>query len=136
MIQFFKMILVSSFVQNGDAHLKNFGLIYEDISSIKLCPAYDIVCTTAYIKKDIPALNLLGSKKWWDKRFLLRFGIESCNLSNTEVNKLYNETLDAVEKVSNELKSRLIYEKNEDKILMINKLLDVFSDKLEDKNDV
>jgi len=73
--QFFKMIVINNIIQNGDAHLKNFGLIYNDINNIKLSPAYDVVCTTAYIKNDIPALNLLGSKKWWDKKYLLRFGI-------------------------------------------------------------
>ncbi len=124
--QFFKMILVSYFVQNGDAHLKNFGLIYENINNIKLCPAYDIVCTTAYIKKDIPALNLLGSKKWWDKKFLLRFGVESCDLSKSEVKNLYNECLVALYKVSSELKDRVKNESDKEKVLLIEKLLDVF----------
>lgn len=60
---FFKIIIINNLVKNGDAHLKKFGLIYKNISDIKLAPAYDIVCTTLYIKNDIPALNLLGSKK-------------------------------------------------------------------------
>ena len=50
--QFFKMIVINHFVQNGDAHLKNYGLLYEDIDNVKLAPAYDVVSTTMYIKND------------------------------------------------------------------------------------
>jgi len=57
------MMVINTLVQNGDAHLKNFGLLYENIDDIWLAPAYDVVCTTLYIQKDIPALHLLGSKK-------------------------------------------------------------------------
>lgn len=45
--QFFKMVVLNNLLQNGDAHLKNFGLIYEDENSVRLAPAYDVVCTTA-----------------------------------------------------------------------------------------
>jgi serine/threonine-protein kinase HipA len=85
------MIIINYLVQNGDAHLKNFGLIYSDLDTIKLAPAYDIVCTTVYIKNDIPALHLLGSKKWWSKKYLLKFGIESCDLTSKEAEKYYIE---------------------------------------------
>jgi len=31
---------------NGDAHLKNFGLLFtKDFQQIYLSPAYDVVCT-------------------------------------------------------------------------------------------
>ena len=60
---FFKMIVLNTLVKNGDAHLKNFGVVYEDIHNIKLAPTYDVVCTTMYIKNDVQALHLLGSKK-------------------------------------------------------------------------
>ncbi len=75
--QFFKMIVINNFVQNGDAHLKNYGLLYENIDNVRLAPSYDVVSTTMYIKNDIPALHLLGSKKWWGRRFLIRFAIET-----------------------------------------------------------
>lgn len=56
------MIVINFLLKNGDAHLKNFGLLYDDINNIRLVPAFDVVTTTLYIKSDIPALHLLGSK--------------------------------------------------------------------------
>jgi serine/threonine-protein kinase HipA len=105
--QFYKMVVISCMLKNGDAHLKNFGLIYDGIENINIAPAYDFVCTTVYIKKDIPALSLLGSKKWWRKELLLRFGVESCELSQKNIQELYQECLDAVGKVVDEIKNDL-----------------------------
>lgn len=109
---FFKMIVINNLLQNGDAHLKNFGLVYEDLTDIKLAPAYDVVCTTMYIKNDISALHLLGSKKWWTKEFLLRFGKESCDLTNKEVNALYGECISAIEKTKIEIETKITSEKS------------------------
>jgi len=57
-------VLLDNTLQNGDAHLKNFDLIYEDLDNIRLAPAYYVVNTAVHIESDIAALNLLGSKKW------------------------------------------------------------------------
>lgn len=102
---FFKMIVINFLLKNGDAHLKNFGLIYEDTSNIKLAPAYDVVTTTVYIKNDIPALHLLGSKKWWKEKQLLRFGIEFCDLTAKEVKQLYELCVKAKDDIIEEAKS-------------------------------
>ena len=125
--QFFKMIVINNLIQNGDAHLKNFGLIYNSVEDIRLSPAYDVISTTAYIKNDIQALHLLGSKKWWSKKYLIKFGVESCELSKKEVNKLYEECLFAIEKVKNEIKIRVQDEQNEDKMMVLNHLLMLFN---------
>ena len=61
LMDFYKMVVINNLLQNGDAHLKNFGLLYRDINEIKLAPAYDVVTTTLYIQKDIPVLHLFGS---------------------------------------------------------------------------
>ena len=110
--QYYKMIVINYSVKNGDAHLKNFGLIYEDLDGIKLAPAYDVVSTAVYIKNDIPALSLLGSKKWWGKKHLIRFGIEHCDLSNKEANDLYAECANALKEVASEITHRLTLEKS------------------------
>ncbi|MDF1879133.1 type II toxin-antitoxin system HipA family toxin [Sulfurimonas sp. SAG-AH-194-C20] len=120
--QFFKMMVINNLLQNGDAHLKNYGLLYSDIQNIKLAPAYDVVSTTAYIKNDIPALHLLGSKKWWEKKYLLRFGIESCDLSKSEVLKLYEECVVAARKVGLMLDERISSETNESKLVVLEHL--------------
>jgi len=126
--QFFKMIVINNIVQNGDAHLKNFGLIYRDIHEIKMAPAYDVVSTTAYIKSDIPALHLLGSKKWWSKKYLLRFGMESCELTNKEALSLYNEVIEATKQVLQELHQKVSKEKKEEKKTLLNHLITTFTD--------
>jgi len=129
--QFFKMIVINHFVQNGDAHLKNYGLLYEDMNNVKLAPAYDVVSTTMYIKNDIPALHLLGSKKWWSKKYLLRFAMESCDLSLKESNTLYDECLTALTCVIDEIEMKLKSERNENIYEFLRKLITVFSIYLE-----
>ena len=55
--QFFSTLVLSSMVRNGDAHLKNFGVLYPSTQGkINMAPVYDVVTTTAYIKSDVPAL--------------------------------------------------------------------------------
>ncbi len=121
--QFFKMIVINNIIQNGDAHLKNFGLIYSDIKNIRLAPAYDVVSTTAYIKNDISALHLLGSKKWWSEKYLLKFGVESCDLSKREAQLLYTECISAAQKVKKEIQERVQNEKNPNKLGLLKHLL-------------
>lgn len=64
--QLFDMVALSVIVGNGDAHLKNFGLLYTHPASddVRMAPAYDIVNTTAYLPNDTLALTLGGSKSF------------------------------------------------------------------------
>ncbi|AHJ12461.1 type II toxin-antitoxin system HipA family toxin [Sulfurospirillum multivorans] len=123
---FFKMMVINTLVQNGDAHLKNFGVLYENIHDIWLAPAYDVVCTTLYIQKDIPALHLLGSKKWWSKAFLLRFGKESCELSPNETLVLYDECVESLRITTHEVKERIEIENDLHVKAFLNSLVEVF----------
>lgn len=67
---------------NGDAHVKNWSLIYEDSRRPRLAPAYDLVPTIAYLTTDQNiALNMGGirdfkgiSLETFD-RFLQRIGL-------------------------------------------------------------
>lgn len=74
--QLYRQVLTSVGLRNGDAHLKNFALVFDDAAngSARLSPAYDIVTTTAYLKKDMMALNLNGTKRWPDAKALERLG--------------------------------------------------------------
>ena len=53
---------------NGDAHHKNWTLLYPDGVHAALSPAYDLVSTVVYNPADTLALNLAGSKRWEDVR--------------------------------------------------------------------
>jgi serine/threonine-protein kinase HipA len=91
---FFKIVALSSGLKNGDAHLKNFGVLYEHCAldaQIRLAPAYDIVTTSVYIKSDSMALLLGGSKAWPKYKMLMRFGRSACNLTEGRCNELLQQ---------------------------------------------
>lgn len=73
---------LSCMVGNGDAHLKNFGLLYADPlgTDAKLSPAYDIVNTTAYIPEDALALTLAGSKSLFRSRLGILDLAKTCDV--------------------------------------------------------
>lgn len=68
--QLFATVALSCIVGNGDAHLKNFGLLYSEPAcrDARLAPAYDILNTTAYIPEDVLALDLAGNKSLFVSR--------------------------------------------------------------------
>ena len=57
-------IVFNVLVGNGDAHLKNWGLVYPDGRNSALGPAYDLVPTVLYVKNDDLGLNLNGTKNF------------------------------------------------------------------------
>jgi serine/threonine-protein kinase HipA len=65
--QFARRLLVNILLANGDAHLKNWSLLYSDQVTPRLSPAYDIVTTSVYIENERQyALNLGKTKEWSD----------------------------------------------------------------------
>jgi len=64
--QFARRLLVNILLANGDAHLKNWSLLYKDKITPTLSPAYDIVTTSVYIENETKyALNLGKTKEWF-----------------------------------------------------------------------
>lgn len=64
--QFAIRLLVNILLANGDAHLKNWSLLYQDQVTPRLSPAYDIVTTSVYIDDEKKyALNLDKTKEWY-----------------------------------------------------------------------
>lgn len=81
--QLFDMVAISCILGNGDAHLKNFGVLYAspDADDVRLAPAYDIVNTTCYLPQDALALSLDGQRSLFASRLgLLSFG-KTCRLT-------------------------------------------------------
>ena len=96
---FFKMIVMNYLLKNGDAHLKNFGVLYSaDKRQRFLAPAYDVINTVIYLPKDKPALNLAGKKICHNKKTLIDFGVASCLLGQKEARTLLEESIEAVKK--------------------------------------
>lgn len=72
--QYALMVVYACTIGNGDAHLKNFSVLYrhaEDV--IELAPAYDIVSTQPYLPNDSLALTLDASKAFPDRARLIKF---------------------------------------------------------------
>jgi len=63
-IRLFERVALSCFLRDGDAHMKNIGIIYTDPTGPRrLSPIYDVVCTGIYPLLDgRMALNLNKSK--------------------------------------------------------------------------
>ncbi len=91
MQQFFKMLVCNQMLQNGDAHLKNFGLLYSHAQDVWLAPAYDVISTTAYVRQDQAALTLQGCRRWWPREGMLRFAVQHCDLTQHKSEQLYAE---------------------------------------------
>lgn len=98
LLQFFQTTVMNTALRNGDAHLKNFGMIYENPTQEPvLAPAYDIVCTTAWLPHDLPALPMNGLEEWPDAKALRDFGKTFCQLDDEAVTKVFSDTLVALE---------------------------------------
>jgi len=95
--KFFRSLVFSILVRNGDAHRKNFGVIYEDATgSVTFSPTFDIITTTAYLPQDSMALTMDGTKRWPDAKRLEKFGIRRCQLSLAAAKAIVAEVTDAV----------------------------------------
>lgn len=91
--QFFATLVLSWLLRNGDAHLKNFGVLYRSPAEpVTLAPVYDLVSTAIYLRNDVPALTLEGTKKWWSKRVLERFAMVHLTLQPGTIREIFERT--------------------------------------------
>jgi serine/threonine-protein kinase HipA len=75
MEKLFTLIALNCALRNGDAHLKNFGIVYDDVQGeARLAPVFDLVTTSVYIAQDSLALTLNGTTQWPTARELRRLG--------------------------------------------------------------
>jgi serine/threonine-protein kinase HipA len=88
---FFSMLALSMLLRNGNAHLKNFGILYSlDRQSRELAPCYDVVTTATYDPKGLPALSFSGRKFWPNRKQLVDFGVSACNLDRKRAGELWD----------------------------------------------
>jgi len=60
---FFERVLFNFIIGNGDAHLKNYSIFYQDKETIRLTPAYDIVCSKLVITDEADSALSINGKK-------------------------------------------------------------------------
>lgn len=60
-----RRLVLNALLGNGDAHVKNWSLIYDGPKRPRLSPVYDLVATVAYMTHDTStALNMAGVKRF------------------------------------------------------------------------
>ena len=91
-------------LKNGDAHLKNFGVLYDNTEKKWLAPVYDLVSTAVYLPKDVPALTLAGKKQWPVLETLVDFGLNACDLRKKDVKQCIDEVKTGIAKMKPQLK--------------------------------
>ncbi len=101
--QFALMVAYSCGVGNGDAHRKNFSVLYRDPEGeVSLSPAYDIVSTLLYLPRDTLALELGGTKAFPDRARLLHFVREVTGKSAQRGQRLLDQAALGVNKALDE----------------------------------
>ena len=106
--QFFKITVMNYLLKNGDAHLKNFGILYNHTKKKRfLAPAYDVVNTTIYLPNDKTALTMFGKKSWLNRKKLIEFGIKYCLLDKSRADEYFDICLNAISKVRVDIKEHI-----------------------------
>lgn len=102
----FKLIVLNCAIRNGDAHLKNFAITYDDVSGgARLAPVYDLVTTTVYIPSDKMALTLDGSTRWPDAKRLRRLGETRMLLKPSRTREILTNIGDALSATIHEIQT-------------------------------
>jgi len=93
LVRFFEQLVLTVMVHNGDAHLKNFGLLYTGAGDARLAPMFDVVTTTLYTYQRPGGIESVdrtlalklragrhGSRAYPDTPTLAAFGREVCGV--------------------------------------------------------
>ncbi len=97
----FTLIALNCALRNGDAHLKNFGIVYDDVEGeARLAPVYDLVTTAVYLPSDSMALTLNGSTKWASSKELQRLGETRLGATPARVRAILERVAEAMANTS------------------------------------
>jgi serine/threonine-protein kinase HipA len=109
MERFFGWYLCANTLRNGDAHLKNFGVLYATPDLPRLSPVYDMVTMTLWAPAapsgdahDTLALTFGGTKRWLTDAQLTALG-ERCGLNKRERDAVIDRLSKALVSVSGKL---------------------------------
>jgi serine/threonine-protein kinase HipA len=106
MEKLFTLIALNCALRNGDAHLKNFGIVYDDVQGeARLAPVYDLVTTAVYLPKDSMALTLNGSTRWPDAKELQRLGETRMGATPSRVRRILERIGEAISATSAEVRA-------------------------------
>jgi serine/threonine-protein kinase HipA len=102
----FTLIVINCTLRNGDAHLKNFGIVYDDVEGeARLAPVYDLVTTSVYLPRDSMALTLNGTTRWASAKELHRLGETRMGSTPARVREILERVRGATADTSRELRA-------------------------------
>ncbi len=121
LFRFFEQLAFSVMVRNGDAHLKNFGLLYRSATDAWLAPMFDVVTTTIYrytrfdggpeLEDRTMALKLLRgrhqTRAYPATEELMAFGRRVCGIAKPEV---------VIQRIAQAMSETLEQTKNDERI--------------------
>ena len=106
MEKLFTLIALNCAVRNGNAHLKNFGIVYDDVQGeARLAPVYDLVTTSIYLPKDSLALTLNGVTKWPSAKELRKLGETRTGAKPAKVRSILERIDEAIQETAKEVRS-------------------------------
>jgi serine/threonine-protein kinase HipA len=104
----FTLVALNCALHNGDAHLKNFGIVYDDVlGEARLAPVYDLVTTSVYLPRDRMALTLNGSTRWPAAKELQRLGETHCGGTPSQVRAILERIAEALHSISTEVRTHM-----------------------------
>ena len=102
----FTLIALNCVLRNGDAHLKNFGMVYDDVrGEARLAPVYDLVTTAVYLPKDSMALTINGSTRWPTAKELQRFGEARAGGAPAHIRDILQRIAEAIRSTSYDVRT-------------------------------
>ena len=108
MEKLFTLVALNCALRNGDAHLKNFGIVYDEVQGeARLAPVYDLVTTSVYLPKDSMALTLNGTTNWASVKELQRLGETRVGASPVRVREILGRIDAAIADTSTELRAHM-----------------------------
>ena len=106
MEKLFTLIALNCALRNGDAHLKNFGIVYDDVQGeARLAPVYDLVTTSVYLPKDSLALTLNGSTRWPTAKELRKLGETRGGGTPAKIRQILERIAEAIQETTGEVHS-------------------------------
>jgi serine/threonine-protein kinase HipA len=102
----FLLLALNCALRNGDAHLKNFGIVYDDVlGEARLAPVYDLVTTSVYIPKASLALTLNGSTNWPTAKELRRLGETRAGGTPAKIRQILERIAEAIQDTTREVRA-------------------------------
>jgi len=105
-LRLFALIALNCAIRNGDAHLKNFGILYDDVEGdAHLAPVYDLVTTAIYLPHDRMALTMNGTNQWPSAKDLIQFGERRSLGTQRTFLKIFEQIADALADTAREVEA-------------------------------